>query len=663
MRLSNYSLLSAAIILISSRVQSLAPFTKGRSDANKYDYDLIVIGAGASGMFAAGTAASFGCKTLLIEKYNEEDTEFVVGGDCTNAACVPSKAYRSAAQVAGILAKNSATTSSAANIANKHVADTVRSVRDRESPTRLTGSPNLDLLFSSSVCFDDPNHLYANKPYIYNSTYAGFPNNSNVTIQLSGKKFMICTGAGPSISSSLQKSAEELSVPVLTYRSFFRPDGEGKHLNELLWNDASSSTTTTPTNKKQIVIVGGGSTGCEIAQTLARLKNDQADITIVAPDILPSEDVAARDFARSVLHGEGVKLVRRRRAINVTKNAEGISVVCLNDSTELPVDILICATGRDPGQNLKELQLDKAGVQWTHSDGVMVNSRLQSISAKHVFAAGDCASAIPNRDRTAAHAGWSGYHCVQSALFPRLLMSSDAIHPAVPRVTALDPEIACIGMTRAECVDKYGGGGFEYLLVGEKGTDRFDMDSIARHIDGFVELRISKPHGKILGATICLPSAIEIVNEIGLAMRSKLTVRDIAKSMHYYPSYGYLMHRAALALALKDIWGMLSACGPIGRCAGGMGRSIEGGMRSLVRRRRRRKLSTWESSGADKEFECCFESAEYPMPVKGISFLDASAIVDLCQATRKYVENACSQHSDDYSVMAEFVQWLDSKPT
>jgi hypothetical protein len=51
------------------------------------------------------------------------------------------------------------------------------------------------------------------------------------------------------------------------------------------------------------------------------------------------------------------------------------------------------------------------------------------------------------------------------------------------------------------------------------------------------------------------------------------------------------------------------------------------------------------------------------MPVKGISFLDASAIVDLCQATRKYVENACSQHSDDYSVMAEFVQWLDSKPT
>jgi pyruvate/2-oxoglutarate dehydrogenase complex dihydrolipoamide dehydrogenase (E3) component len=658
MRPSNYSFLSAAIILLSSHVQSLALFTKRRSDANKYDYDLIVIGAGASGMFAAGTAASFGFKTLLIDKYNEDDPEFVVGGDCTNAACVPSKAYRSAAQVAGILSKNSATASSAAKIATKHAADTVRSVRDRESPTRLTGSPNLDLLFSSGVCFDNPKHLYAKKPYIYNSTYAGFPSN-NVTIQLSGKKFIICTGAGPSLSSSLQRSAEELCVPVLTYRSFFRPDGEGKHLNELLWNDAGSSTT----NKKQIVIVGGGPTGCEIAQTLARLKNDQADITIVAPDILPSEDVAARDFARKVLHGEGVKLVRRRRALKITKNAEGIAVICLNDSIEVPVDILICATGRDPGQNLKELQLDKAGVQWTHSDGIMVNSRLQSISAKHVFAAGDCASAIPKRDRTAAHAGWTGYHCVQSALFPRVLMSSDAIHPAVPRVTALDPEIACIGMTRAECVDNYGVGGFEHLLVREKGTDRFDMDSIARHIDGFVELRISKPHGNVLGATICLPSAPEIVNELGVVMRNKLTIRDIAKSMHYYPSYGYLMHRVALALALKDIWGMLSACGPIGRCAGGIGRSIEGGMRSLVRRRRRRKLSDWESSGADKEFECCFESAEYPMPFKGISFLDASAIVDLCQAARKYVENACSQHSDDYAVMAEFVQWLDSKPT
>lgn len=98
------------IILLdaTSKGDSFAPFTKRQSssadvEALYDDYDLIVIGAGASGMFAYGTAASLGCKTLLIEKYDESDRCFVVGGDCTNATCVPSKAYRSAAQViAGI---------------------------------------------------------------------------------------------------------------------------------------------------------------------------------------------------------------------------------------------------------------------------------------------------------------------------------------------------------------------------------------------------------------------------------------------------------------------------------------------------------------------------------------------------------------------------------
>ena len=99
--------------------------SNGNYGEQNYDeYDMIVIGAGASGMFAAGTASSFGCKALLVEKHNIDDSadndnansnhssdeekeqqQFNLCGDCTNSACVPSKAIRCAAQVAHFSSK------------------------------------------------------------------------------------------------------------------------------------------------------------------------------------------------------------------------------------------------------------------------------------------------------------------------------------------------------------------------------------------------------------------------------------------------------------------------------------------------------------------------------------------------------------------------------
>ena len=194
---------------------------------------------------------------------------------------------------------------------------------------------------------------------------------------------------------------------------------------------------------------------------------------------------------------------------------------------------------------------------------------------------------FPNVIVVPPHAGWTGYHSVQSAIFPRLLTPLDSIHPAVPRVTAMDPEIASVGMTHAECVAQYGVGGFLYLKVEEEGTDRADMDSIGRSHSstsaiGLVELRVTKRTGRILGATVCLAQAPEIVNELGLAIRHQMTCRDIGKSIHYYPSYGYLMHRVALALALNNIWGMLAACGPVGRVVGAVGRTCQAGLDKVL---------------------------------------------------------------------------------
>ena len=129
---------------------------------NCLEYDLIVCGAGASGMFAAGTAAaSFGTKTLLIDKYCitegnsstlQQQQQQHLGGDCTNAACVPSKAIRSAAQVLSSLSSGE-NSSSVIQLARQHAIETVSKVRQRESPDRLAQTPNLDLIFTTKASF------------------------------------------------------------------------------------------------------------------------------------------------------------------------------------------------------------------------------------------------------------------------------------------------------------------------------------------------------------------------------------------------------------------------------------------------------------------------------------------------------------------------------
>lgn len=627
----------------------------GLGKAGKFDYDVVVIGAGASGMFAAGTSSSFGYKTLLVDKHDlDNDADFYIGGDCSNSACVPSKAIRCAAKIASI-AKSlpedvqqstpNRGAKSLARMAREHSKKVVNTVRSRESPKRVASTPNLDIIYSPQISFRNEQQLSFRNPFLFNNTYSGFLENDNGTdgIELSAKKFIICTGADPKVPPMLSTSAKKIGLHLLTYRTIFRPDGEGLD-SDFLWNMKRKSPSD---KRKRVVIAGGGATACEIAQSLARL-NEEIKITIVAPKILGSEDIAARVAARKILQDVGVNIITGKKVLRAARLGQ-LPILELSDQTKLSVDILICATGREPGGNLEELQLENAGIEWSPEDGIIVDKKLRSVSRRNVFAAGDCASAIPKSDRRASHAGWTGYHAVQSALFPRALLPSDIIHPYVPRVTFLDPEIASIGMTRSECVRKFGAEGFKYLKVDEKDSDRSDIDSIERPAHGFVELRVSL-NGSILGATVCSPAASEIINEIGVALVNKLTVRDIARSIHAYPSYGYLMHRAALSLAMSDIWGVLDAFGPVLKVLGKVGRTVQGKLRG----KKSAELREWQAEGEENELR-------WERKVISVSYLEGSKDRGFCEVVRRHT-NDDNIDTGEKEMLNEFIKWLDSKP-
>jgi hypothetical protein len=165
--------------------------------------------------------------------------------------------------------------------------------------------------------------------------------------------------------------------------------------------------------------------------------------------------------------------------------------------------------------------------------------------------------------------------------------------------------MASVGMSHSECVKRFGSSGFVSVSAPEEGMDRADMERLERPTFGFVELRATKIGGHILGMTACGPAAAELANEIGVALQNKLTVRDIAKSMHSYPSHGYLLHRIALAMAMGGTLGALDVLGPGGRFIASVGRLVWRSSDAVAsispfRRRRMRSLRKWEYEGSSQ---------------------------------------------------------------
>ena len=167
--------------------------------------------------------------------------------------------------------------------------------------------------------------------------------------------------------------------------------------------------------------------------------------------------------------------------------------------------------------------------------------------------------------------------------------------------------MACVGLTHADCILRYSIDGFDTAFAREEGTDRADMERNARDSkSGFIELRAQR-NGRILGCTACGPAAAEICNSIGIAITNGLTVSDVAFAAHSYPSYGYLMHRIALSMALGRIWGMLNVCGPVGRACSSTGRLmvsfalfLRRACRLPGRRHQARRQREWQTEGASR---------------------------------------------------------------
>lgn len=355
-------------------------------------HDIVIIGAGAGGLTAAGFAAQLGAKTLLVERNR-------IGGDCTWTGCVPSKALLRAARVAHEVrhAARYGIGAGPVSIEMPQVRQFVRSAIDEvyryETPEALEAA-GVEVL-SGRAEFVGPSEVRVGERTIV------------------GKTFLIATGARPVIPPIPGLR----DVEFVTYEGIFE--------NDRLPN--------------ALAIIGAGPVGTEMAQAYRRFGSQ---VTLIGRTFLPRDEPEARQVLRSVLEREGVRFVDNRAT---SVRTDGRNIVVEAGESRTACDMLLVAAGRAPV--VTGLGLDRAGV--TYSDrGIGVDDRLRT-NVKHIYAAGD----VIGKQQFTHLAGWQAFQAVRNAMLPG---SGSGFTDLVPWVTYTDPEVAHIGRTEEDARIEFG---------------------------------------------------------------------------------------------------------------------------------------------------------------------------------------------------------------
>ncbi|MCI0748575.1 MAG: mercuric reductase [Verrucomicrobia subdivision 3 bacterium] len=452
-------------------------------------YHLVVIGAGTAGLVTAAGAAGLGAKVALIERH-------LMGGDCLNTGCVPSKALIRSARAAAEV-RNAARFG--VNIAPESMQIDFAAAMERLRGLR-----------------------------------AGISKHDSAT---RFRKLGVDVFLGQ--ASFVDKETIEVGARKLRFRrAVIATGGRPAHPKIRGLSEAGFLTSETVFNlielPARLAVIGGGPIGCELAQAFHRL-GSRVTLFHKHGHLLGREDndaaaVIQREFAREGIRlvlNAGIECVEQRDRDKVFRLTSGASI---GEPEGLVFDQILVAAGRDP--NLDGLNLEAASVRSDARHGVRVDDFLRTTNPR-VFAAGD----VCMRWKFTHAADAAARIVIQNALFAGRKRVSAL---TIPWCTYTDPEVARVGLNEKEAADNRIA--IKTYLQPFEAVDRAVTDG---ETDGFVKILVNPADNRILGATIVARHAGEMISEISLAMTARLRLTDLSNVIHPYPTCAEAIRKCA----------------------------------------------------------------------------------------------------------------------
>ncbi|HEY0015369.1 MAG TPA: mercuric reductase [Longimicrobium sp.] len=448
-------------------------------------YHLVVVGAGTAGLVTAAIGAALGARVALIERA-------LMGGDCLNVGCVPSKAILAAARAwhtARTAAERFSGPAAGGDGDFGAMMERMRRIRADLSPVdsaaRFRDEVGADVFLGEARFVDED------------------------AVEVDGQRLrfhraVIATGGRAAV-----------------------PPVEGLADAGYLTNETIFSLTERP---EHLAVIGGGPIGCELAQAFVRFG---ARVTLIenGPRILPHDDADAAEIVAAALRRDGVRVLTDARVDSVAAAGAGktVRVTRGGETTEIIASHLLVAAGRAP--NVEGLGLDEAGVAFSEK-GVEVDERMRTANPR-IFAIGDVASRYKFTHAADAQARM----VVRNALF---YGRGNAEELVMPWCTYTSPELAHVGITPDQVAEA--GDEVETITVPLEEVDRARLEG---ETEGFVRVHLKAGSDTLLGATIVAGHAGDLISQVTQAMTAGVGLGRLGDTIYPYPTTAEALRKAA----------------------------------------------------------------------------------------------------------------------
>lgn len=439
-------------------------------------YHLVVIGAGTAGLVTAAGAAGLGAKVALIERD-------LMGGDCLNVGCVPSKAFLRASRCMAEMRRGS------------------------EFGVRLQSPPQVDFAAVMS-------RLRKLRAGLSTHDSAARFRSLGVDVYLGAGRF--------TSAETIQVGDRTLPfrrAVIATGARATRPSIPGLEDVGYLTNESVFNLTELP---QRLAVIGAGPIGCELAQGFARL-GSQVWLIDKYDQILPREDPEAARIVAAAFRQDGVHMVSQAVVERVVRDGPDTVLQCqvAGHAEEFRVDSILVGVGRSP--NVEGLNLEGVGVAFDPRTGIQVDDALRTTNSR-IYAAGDVCST----HKFTHAADFQARIVIQNALFYGRGRASAL---TIPRCTYTSPEIAAVGLDEQSAREQ--GIAINTFMQPLDKVDRAILDGEEQ---GFVKVHVRQGTDQIVGATIVAAHAGDLISEISVAMAGKVGLKRLASVIHPYPT-------------------------------------------------------------------------------------------------------------------------------